>query len=677
MAGAHFCLPLAQAVPEGQITKVYVVFKTHLDIGFTDLAERVVQKYLHGFIPRSIKLAETMRKAHPENRFRWTTGSWLIHTFLEEADGPSRKRMERAIEAGDIRWHALPFTLHSEALDASLFDLGTTLSATLDDRFGRKTVAAKMTDVPGHTRGIVPRLQKAGIKFLHIGVNPASRPPEVPPVFVWQAPDGSSVSVMYQKDYGGVMRIPHTSEAVAIVFTGDNHGPQSEDDIINVYHRLKKQFSGAKIVASDLSEIGNTISSISSRLPVVNGELGDSWIHGIGSDPKKIAQLRELSRLRKTWIRSGSLQEGGAEDLVFGIPLAMIAEHTWGLDVKSHLKSWDVYTPEALRIARTTDRFQCVESSWQEKRQYVQDAVRSLPEGMNKQAKAALDSLKPIFPDLDRFKNIRNPGNTIESTQFSIALNPVTGALNKLQNRKTGRQWASADHPLALFSYQTFSKADYDRFMNQYLTARFGWALQDFGKPGMEKFEPLSRVYLPRLKSAWRREDEKTCSILVELEVLDETGTAISGCPERLTTEYTISKTEPAIEMTLQWFGKQANRLPEAMWLSFVPAVDNDGNWVMDKMGQDVDPRHVVDNGGHKMHAVAEDIRYSDSRDTVVIETLDAPLVAPGERTLLNFDNANPSPKEGMHFCLYNNVWGTNFVMWFDDDMRFRFKLRC
>ena len=30
-----------------------------------------------------------------------------------------------------------------------------------------------------------------------------------------------------------------------------------------------------------------------------------------------------------------------------------------------------------------------------------------------------------------------------------------------------------------------------------------------------------------------------------------------------------------------------------------------------------------------------------------------------------------------MHFCLYNNVWGTNFVMWFDDDMQFRFLLEC
>ncbi len=198
----------------------------------------------------------------------------------------------------------------------------------------------------------------------------------------------------------------------------------------------------------------------------------------------------------------------------------------------------------------------------------------------------------------------------------------------------------------------------------------------DFGKPGMDQFEPLSRTYLSRLKFAWSREDEKTHSILAELEVLDKTGKAVPGCPQRLTTEYSLSKSEPVLQITLQWFGKQANRLPEALWLSFDPPVDNDGSWVMDKMGQDVDPGNVVKDGGHKMHAVAKGIRYFDPRGTMAIETLDAPLVAPGERTLLKFDNAHPSPEDGMHFCLCNNVWGTNFVMWFDDDMRFRFVLR-
>ena len=42
---------------------------------------------------------------------------------------------------------------------------------------------------------------------------------------------------------------------------------------------------------------------------------------------------------------------------------------------------------------------------------------------------------------------------------------------------------------------------------------------------------------------------------------------------------------------------------------------------------------------------------------------------------LLNFTNDLPKLEHGMHFNLYNNLWGTNFPMWYEEDMRFRFKL--
>jgi hypothetical protein len=98
---------------------------------------------------------------------------------------------------------------------------------------------------------------------------------------------------------------------------------------------------------------------------------------------------------------------------------------------------------------------------------------------------------------------------------------------------------------------------------------------------------------------------------------------------------------------------------------------------MMDKMGQSVSPSNVIKDGGHKLHAVADGVSYMDSNSKMTIRTLDTPLVAPGERNLLNFDNAKPAVADGMHFCLFNNVWGTNYTMWFDDDMRFRFKLQC
>jgi hypothetical protein len=57
------------------------------------------------------------------------------------------------------------------------------------------------------------------------------------------------------------------------------------------------------------------------------------------------------------------------------------------------------------------------------------------------------------------------------------------------------------------------------------------------------------------------------------------------------------------------------------------------------------------------------------------IAALDSPLVAPGQRSLLDFNNNQPEMGGGVHFSLLNNLWGTNFPMWFEEDCRFRFEL--
>jgi hypothetical protein len=384
--------------------------------------------------------------------------------------------------------------------------------------------------------------------------------------------------------------------------------------------------------------------------------------------------MRELSRLRRNWIQSGHLTEGSKTDLAFGIPLAMVGEHTWGVWVEKLLTSWDIYKPEDLAKARATnDKFKFAEASWQEKRQYIQDAVQALPEPLKKQAQMALDSLPPKLPDLAQYQAIKRPGDTITTKHFKVALDPATGALRQLQNQTTGRQWAAPEKPLALFAYQSYAPADYERFVKQFLL----WGRDPYIKVGLDKFNPPSRTYLPQLKAAWSREDDQAYTLLADLGVPDDTGKAVVGCPTRLTIEYVFSKSEPTLQITLQWFAKQATRLPEALWFSFIPTVAAGGRWLMDKIGQDVDPRNVIKDGGHKLHGVCAGIRYIDSADTLSIDTLDAHLVAPADRTLLTFDNVKPAPQDGMHFCLCNNAWGTNFVQWFDDDMRFRFRLRA
>ena len=45
-----------------EIKKVHVVFKTHLDVGFTDTAENVLNSYKAHFIPDAVHLAEKLNQ---------------------------------------------------------------------------------------------------------------------------------------------------------------------------------------------------------------------------------------------------------------------------------------------------------------------------------------------------------------------------------------------------------------------------------------------------------------------------------------------------------------------------------------------------------------------------------------------------------------------------------------
>lgn len=657
--------------------RVHLIFKTHLDVGFTDYARNVVARYFSDFIPRALTTAHTMRKRGAD-RFVWTTGSWLIYEALERADAAQRRVLEAAIEAGDITWHALPFTTHSELMDESLFEFGLSLSAELDTRFGHRTIAAKMTDVPGHSRSIVRLMAAAGVQFLHIGVNEASTPPDVPPVFVWREPGGRELLVMYQfGGYGDLSIVPGLDDALAFAHTGDNLGPQTPADVQQNFVHMRERLPGAQVFGSTLDAFAERLLTIKEQLPVLTQELGDTWIHGVGTDPLKVARFRELCRLRRSWLAERRADPAALNK--FSRSLLMVPEHTWGMDEKTHLKDYDNYTGEAFRVARTTPKFQAFEASWAEQRAYLDDAIAALePAQLAAEARTALAGLTPHMPDLSGYTAVDPAAGPWDTTHYTIGFDPASGAMTTLTARAGGRAWADATHPLAWLRYQTFSHVDYDHFRERYninkrVTAF--WSIDDYTKPGIERTNAVSRWWTPALAGLWHSEQQEAVRFVAELHVPEEAA-ALYGGPRRVFLEAAFPVHDARVELTLQWFEKPACRLPEALWLSFVPRISEPHGWEMDKLGQSVSPLDVVRNGNRRLHAVGTGVSYRDAHGGLMIETLDAPLVAPGEPALLRFTNRQPPMRRGVHVNLYNNQWGTNFPMWFEEDMRFRFVLR-
>ncbi len=659
---------------------IHLIFKTHLDIGFTDFARNVVKTYFDVFIPSAIETARKLRETGSNDRFIWTTGSWLIYEYLEHGTTEQRKALEKAIEAGDIRWHGLPFTTHTELMSQSLFKYGLSLSKQLDKRFGKTTISGKMTDVPGHTRGIIPLVAEAGIRFMHLGANQASTPPDVPPTFVWRdEASKSDVIVMYQKGgYGGLIRVPGLAHTLAFAHTNDNHGAQSLEEVQKIYRDLRTMFPEAQVIGSTMDAFAEQLIEVQAQLPIITQELGDTWIHGVGSDPLKISRYREMARLREEWLETGKVQADNAKLIGFSNKLMMVPEHTWGMDEKVHLHDYTHYAKEDFQTARQTEVFRNFESSWAEQRAYVDDAVKALGDSpLANEAKNRLKAILPKLPDKASYKRVEDTSRVFDTTHFEIGFDLQTGAIKHLIEKANKRNWASDEHVLGLFRYQTFSTKDYEHFWQHYIINKREtkvWSWDDYTKPGMKERDSESRFWLPHMVGLYSKQDAKGQSFLIELTMPEATWNKY-GAPKSVYVTVDLPNDEAVIKFDLQWFEKEANRLPEAAWLSFNPVTQQTGEWMMDKLGAHISPLDVIKNGNRKLHGVETGVFYSDNRAQLTIESLDAALVAPGEPSLLNFNNRQPVMKNGMHFNLLNNIWGTNFQMWYDDDTRFRFNV--
>ncbi|WP_299754878.1 DUF5054 domain-containing protein [uncultured Boseongicola sp.] len=640
--------------------RIHLIFKTHLDIGFTDYASKVSRQYHDHFIPMALRTAEHLWAENPDApKFIWTTGAWLIHQHLEQGSSEDRRRLEAAIEKGLIAWHALPYTTHTELLSVELFEAGLGYARDLDQKFGRSTTAAKMTDVPGHTIGSVPLLARAGVRFLHIGVNSASTPPDVPPVFRWRTREGDEILVMYQNEYGSTYFPEAMDDGIGFAHTMDNMGPQSIAQVVDEHRLMALDNPGATIVASTLTDYGDLLWAKRGKFPVVTDEIADSWIHGVGTAPAKVSRYMGLRRLYGQWAAAGLTDEQEK----MGRRLCMVAEHTWGVDIKTFLRDESAWDRSDFQAARQSDpRVALTEHSWHEQDHLIEAAMAGLPpEDLAEATKAA----SPPIVSLAEIVVVRQGMASQEDGELDFDM--TSGGLCGVRF-PNGRELIAEGGLMGALSYESYDAQDYADYKDSYLTMRAHWGEQDHGKPGLENARTSqSATFQPE----WLGVGVDQMGQAISKYRFDGVAARELGAPSECEVRLRFVDRQ-TLEIMACFFDKPANRMPEASFLSFAPAVDP-RSWRFQKLGYKVDPTAVVQNGSRQLHAV-ESIECKDLQgERVVITPLDSPLVGPAEAPFLLFHRDEISMKDGIRFCLHNNKWGTNFPMWCEGDFLFRF----
>ena len=250
------------------------------------------------------------------------------------------------------------------------------------------------------------------------------------------------------------MSLRNFDDGIGFAHTSDNLGPQSVPQVAEFYRALDHEAPGVPIRAATLDDYGKIVWARRADLPVVELELGDSWIYGSASDPHKTRRLLALQRLYGEFAAEGLSPRRYA----FGRALALVPEHTCGVDIKSYLRDETAWDRAAFEALRPKDyRFHYTEASWAEQHAYFDAAIAELDPADRTRADTAGTALEAAPVDA--------------RGGWQIDLDPASGDVRRITS-PAGRTIAGAGDSLLGFRYESYDASDIDVWMDTYLTER-------------------------------------------------------------------------------------------------------------------------------------------------------------------------------------------------------------
>ncbi len=716
----------ATVLEPAKVEHVWVVFKTHLDIGYTDTIEQVLKKYRVNMMDGALKVVESSRALPPEQRFSWTLAGWPLTHVLGPQQDPARKaRIEQAVREGAITFHALPFTTHTETQDLEDLVRGLGYSTRLSRQFGRPLpIGAKMTDVPSHSWVMPTLLAHAGAKFLHLGCNGTSAFMRVPRLFWWEGPDGSRILCNYTPDYGSGLKPPGhwpSRHYLAMQMTGDNHGPPTVAEVEQLRRRAARDLPGAQIHVGTLDDFARAVLAENPELPVVRGDMPDTWIHGWLSMPLEAKAARGLRALEPALdALDTQLRAWGAPALPPGSALAeayelsgLFSEHTFGPwgpkggPWENGIANRYLYG-DAWKAARARGAYKKYEAAFDDKRAFARKAeeiVRRelssrldlLARSVNADAKRVVvynglpwersgmvevpgEPGRRFFAErvpangyrtypADRGERpmpvLSDPPTTLTTPFYKASFDLKRGGLSSLVVRQTGRELVDQASPYALgqFLHERFDAGQMLAFHNAYGRPGYDWP-----KGNLPKGAARAALTPP----AWTLLLQRTA----DADIATLTATDTLGLAKGIALVFTLHRQQPLVDVEWRVTEKTADPLPEGGWLCFPFAVAQP-RFLLGRLGGPIDPASDIVAGANRHYfCLNSGLTIAGPEGAGVgLCPLDAPCVSLGEPGLWKF-SLDFAPKKASAFVnLYNNEWNTNFPEWQEGSWSSRVRL--
>ncbi len=724
----------APSAAPSKVTDVWVVFKTHFDIGYTDLVTNVLKRYRGEMMDNALAVIEKNRDLPASERFAWTVPGWPLKHILGPLQTPERRaRVEQAIRNGELAVHALPFTLHTESLDLEDLVRGLHYSAQIDRDCGLPlTRSGKETDMPEHCWVMPTLLANAGIRFMQIGCNSACQYPRFPHLFYWEGPDGSRVLCNYTVDYGSGIIPPGdwpNQNYLAMIMTGDNHGPPTAADVESIRQKAAKQLPGVKIHFGTLDDFRAAVEAEKPVLPVVRGDTPDTWIHGVMSMPQATKIARDIRPLEPALDSLDThLKLYGLATAPLAQPLAdayenslLYGEHTWGMN--GQFGGRDIWPLAEWKKKLPLDHQDKFLQSFDDKRAYIRTTDKIVMGELQARLHLLAQSVDVTGPRIvvwNALPWVRSgivevggkeiyaedvPANGYKTFPANAAAAPAKsksfdtafyrvkfdferGGISSLVEKKSGRELVDQSSPYLLgqFLHERFSQKEVNTFFKAYSRMSGGWALEDLGKPGMPTVEPrqedvhatapgspnwgaMAKPGMP--VGSYFAESPSGWKLStqhsIHTDIVTLTAGDTKGLAQACALKFTFSRHDNSVAVEWNVTDKTPDKMPEGGWLCFPFAVEKP-QFTLGRMGGPVNPAtEIIPGANRHLCAVDDGVAITGANGNGVgLCPLDSPLVSLDHPGLWEFSMDFVPRKPAVFVNLYNNKWNTNFPLWQD-----------
>ena len=489
----------------------------------------------------------------------------------------------------------------------------------------------------------------------------------------------------------------------AIMVTMDNSGPPTAEYIKSLFEEIKEKMPNVKIRMGTMDDFYNAIIKENPEIPVVRGEMPDTWVHGVMCDPEGSHLSREVNAGRasaevlNTQLKSWGVKTSSIAQEVADVyeKIALYGEHTWGGS-----KSINVYGKDFQVLPQK--EYEDLEASWEDKTGYIREAskITTSLSASNMESLAASvrrkDNSVIVYNPLPWSRSgmieiegqtiyvkdvppcgyrsypisVLSPKVTVENTNsienefFRITFDPVKGTISSLIDKRTGREWADNDGEQGLGQYMN-ERFTYEQSLNYTKTYQQGrakdWMHPGLHKPGMvsEKKEPYRTVSsgngMLTISTAGNKQ-------IAELVMPGDASRHLA----KTTLRVTLYQREPYVDMEVIIHDKPRDNWPEADWLCLSFKINEPEFRVHRTLGIMNPATDILPGADRHLYTVGNGVTITDPDGLgVAVCPLDHPLISLDEPGCWKFTYDFVPQRPVVYVNLYNNQWNTNFRYWY------------